>query len=71
MTFSLKNGLKMTYYHLKDNQMLIAILLFSLPAVALLQKFSWKSALIYEVCFFLIFIFIRCWDDPKKLGYEN
>jgi len=71
MVFNLKNGLKMTYYHLKDRQVLIAIFVISLPAIALLGEGRWKSALIYEVFFFLIFILIRCWGDPRKLGYED
>lgn len=71
MGFSIKNGLKMTGHHLRDNQMLKALALSSLPAIALVERFGWKSALIWEICLMLFFILVGCWDDPVKLGYED
>lgn len=71
MVFSIKNGLKMTGHHLRSSEMIIALIMCSLPALTIFERFGWKSALIYEVCLMLLFILIRCWDDPVKLGYED
>ena len=70
MGFSIKNGLKMTRYHLKDSQIMVSFAIVSLPALALFEKLGWKPALIYEIILILFFILVRCWDDPVKLGYE-
>ena len=71
MTFSIKNGLKMTYYHMRNEHMLISFVLMSLPAFALWRDFTLTASLIYEVLLVLFIILIRCWDDPIQLGYEQ
>jgi hypothetical protein len=69
--FSITNGMKMVWYHLKDDQMIMSLAICSLPAVALLDKAGWKWAAIYELGLLFVFLFVRCFDDPVKLGYEK
>ncbi len=70
MSFSLLNGLKMTWAHLHDEQMVIGWIFF-IPLIsgACFIYRSWVVALIWFVVSNIIYILIRCWDNPVKLGW--
>ena len=73
--FSLKNGLKLTWAHLHDEQMFMGWFMFAVIGLAFYanEALSFKSATIgfavYEVMLNCIYIGIRCYDDPVKLGW--
>lgn len=69
MVFSIKNGLIMAWFHLHDVNMLIAFGLFALPSVVLLYKWGFFPAIVWLTLEIFFIIFVRCFDDPIKLGY--
>lgn len=70
MVFSIKNGLKMTGYHFHDINMVVAFCLFALPSVVILGKWGLFPATLWLILEMAFIIFVRCRDDPVKLGYE-
>jgi hypothetical protein len=72
MSFNLKNGLKITWYHLHDSQMIMGFFLaVILPALACFSRGFYIGGILYIILMAVLIIFIRCWDDPVKLGYEK
>jgi hypothetical protein len=69
--FNLRNGLRMTYYHLtKSDQMLASFIMFCLPGIAGL-KFGWWFLPAWIIGLLIVVILVRCWDDPDKLGWSD
>ena len=71
MKFSFKNGLKLAWAHLHDEQMFFAWFMFvALPSIACVAwRTTWWIGLIWFVVANLIYVLIRCWDDPVALGW--
>ena len=68
--FSLKNGLKLTWAHLHNKQMLFAwITIILLPSIVALIRNIWQIGIIYFIIANIIYILVRCWDDPVELGW--
>lgn len=73
--FNLRNGLKLTWAHLHDEQMFIGWFLFAVIGLAFFTNngMPFKTAtygfITYELIFNCIYIWIRCYDDPVKLGW--
>jgi len=69
-TFSLRNGLKLTWAHLHDEQMFIAwFTVIALPSLASLARELWWFAISWFVIGNMVYVLIRCWDDPVELGW--
>ena len=69
MPFSIKNGLKMALAHLHDEQMVTGWIFF-VPIISLACLYGWwVAAIIWFVISNIIYVLIRCWDDPVKLGW--
>lgn len=68
MSFSFRNGLKMCKYHLRDTNMVFSLLICLFPAYFMPTNLAF---LLYILFLIGIFYFVRCFDNPKKLGYEK
>lgn len=70
--FSIKNGLKLSWFHLHDTYMLCgwfgAILM---PAIVCIIFKLYLLGIIWFVIMNIIYVFIRCWSDPIQLGWYN
>jgi len=71
MPFNIKNGIILLKHDLKDTYFISSLIIISLPAIALYDRFGWKPALIYELVILILIFLIRCWFDPVKLGYTK
>ena len=73
--FSLKNGLKLSWAHLHDEQMFLAWMFFAAPGLMFYvnENLSIEIATIcfiaYEIIFNSLYVLIRCWENPVKLGW--
>ena len=72
MPFSIRNGLKMTWAHLHDEHMVVGWLFFVplLTGTCLVYR-SWFVAVGWFVVSNVLYVLIRCWDDPVKLGWSD
>lgn len=68
ISFSIRNGLKLAWAHLHDEQMLLAWVFFMVPGLAAFG-ISLFAPCVYWMAFNLIYVLIRCWDDPVQLGW--
>lgn len=71
MTFSIKNGIKLTWYHFHECDMLISYLLFVGIGFINVPQSGWVFAISWVIMVTAIFIFVRCFEDPKELGYDK
>ena len=68
--FSLKNGLKLAWAHLHDEQMFFGWFMFAaLPSIACFAWRTWWIGIVWFVFANLIYVLIRCWDDLVALGW--
>jgi len=72
MTFSIKNGLKLSWAHLQDDQMFFGWFMFvPVPSIACVAWRSWLAGVIWFIVANMVYILIRCWDDPVKAGWSE
>lgn len=73
MTFNLQNGIRKAWIDIKDPDLQVSYFLFSLIGLAFFanenmpdHKTTLLFILIYEILFNMFYIFIRCWDEPRR-----
>ena len=69
MAFSTRNGLKMTWAHLNDPQMALGWFMFMVVIPIALLEWGVMYAVAWFIIGNILYILIRCWDDPVKLGW--